>query len=743
MRSMKEMEQVVKGLKKYGHMLPGHYEELVSHVKRTKENVKDAKEKNRCLRIGIVGQVNAGKSSFINTLVFQGKGVLPKAATPMTAALTVLTYSDELKAELEFYNKEEWQRIEEDGQHYDEILVETKERLAREQRDRSGNGGRFGRSEVEKPITEEQVKRAAIIPEHVKAAKTIVQMVKKSGLKLENYLGAPPKVIKGITVDELIGKLEKYVGAEGEFTPIVRNSTVYYNDPLLKDIEIIDTPGLNDPVLSRGRRTKDNLGICDVVFVLSYAGSFIDKVDVQLLAQYIPSNGINEIILIGTKLDAVLRQEFRKFPSIGELLDTQEDKLERLAERTFHHLADQCDHEGEKQIIDRVIQSLPPIFISSMAFNIATNWGSLSKEEAYHLNSYNAMYPHEPSFDRELLYELSNLELAHEKLEEQRRKKDDIIASRIQSITEGASEGFDQLLRKMKEAAEQRMEQIRSGDVDLLQEKEKAIVGKIQKGRYRLETVFESCVLKVKSDFSMLETDMKGMAREFQTVNIKTGSEMESYEVSAFELFKPKTWFKKKTEYRAIPYDYANVYDSIDQVEEFATETERRLKELLLGIVNKDKMKGELRQAALSLFDLSDESFEVEDVVIPVEKTINRLNLPEIDFGNKDYTGIITKHFNEREIRNDAIMKLENAQRQAIKEVLKDMQASILKKTKEISGILERAQQDFVRSILSDIEEDLQQLQGEIKNKEKSLKEYGELVSVMELAEGRKLTIMV
>lgn len=44
--------------------------------------VADLFRADRQLNIGVVGQVKAGKSSFLNTLLFDGQPVLPKAATP-------------------------------------------------------------------------------------------------------------------------------------------------------------------------------------------------------------------------------------------------------------------------------------------------------------------------------------------------------------------------------------------------------------------------------------------------------------------------------------------------------------------------------------------------------------------------------------------------------------------------------------------------------------------------------------
>lgn len=59
-------------------------------------------EQGRVLRIGIIGRVKAGKSSMLNALLFNGNDILPKAATPMTAALTIMEYSENVSVEVDF-----------------------------------------------------------------------------------------------------------------------------------------------------------------------------------------------------------------------------------------------------------------------------------------------------------------------------------------------------------------------------------------------------------------------------------------------------------------------------------------------------------------------------------------------------------------------------------------------------------------------------------------------------------------
>ena len=53
------------------------------------------KKDNEILKIGVVGQVKAGKSSFLNSLFFEGENVLPRASKTMTAGLTVLDYGEQ------------------------------------------------------------------------------------------------------------------------------------------------------------------------------------------------------------------------------------------------------------------------------------------------------------------------------------------------------------------------------------------------------------------------------------------------------------------------------------------------------------------------------------------------------------------------------------------------------------------------------------------------------------------------
>ncbi|GHS59932.1 hypothetical protein JP0131_09980 [Helicobacter pylori] len=82
------------------------------------------KTEERGLKFGIIGRVKAGKSSLLNALIFEGKDVLPKAATPMTASLTILKYAQNLSTQVEFYSQKDILELKNEHERYEKKFKE-------------------------------------------------------------------------------------------------------------------------------------------------------------------------------------------------------------------------------------------------------------------------------------------------------------------------------------------------------------------------------------------------------------------------------------------------------------------------------------------------------------------------------------------------------------------------------------------------------------------------------------------
>ena len=216
------------------------------------------KIENDVLTIGVIGQMKAGKSTFLNSFVFEDD-ILPAATTPMTAALSVITYGPEKKIEAEFYTEQEWQ----------------------EQQMTS----RMNADEV----TDEMQKSK------IKAAQELMEKSTKLGNNINSLLGKQ----QTDSFDNLI----EYVGADGRYVSITKSVTVYFPMDHLKGVRIVDTPGFNDPIVSREERTKDFLKQADVVLLMLYAGRPFDATDRGILFKNVAECGTGKVLIGINKYD--------------------------------------------------------------------------------------------------------------------------------------------------------------------------------------------------------------------------------------------------------------------------------------------------------------------------------------------------------------------------------------------------------------------------------------------------------
>ena len=141
------------------------------------------RREDRKLTLAVVGRVKAGKSSFLNELIFQGKDILPHAFRPKTATLTKIEYDAHPHMTITYYRPVEWEQLE---------------KLA---------------------------KQESSTREDVKTAKELVNDVKNSGLDVKPYLAKGQEIIDMPDEAQMESVLDTYVGANGQLTAIVKSVT--------------------------------------------------------------------------------------------------------------------------------------------------------------------------------------------------------------------------------------------------------------------------------------------------------------------------------------------------------------------------------------------------------------------------------------------------------------------------------------------------------------------------------------
>ena len=263
-------------------------DEISTKFKEFKEGGQALINEGKILKIGVVGQVKAGKSSFLNSLMFNGEDVLPKASTPMTAGLTILEYGESNFFEVEYYDEKEWNEFVELDRQYLKVEAEV-----RANKDFEGAPDNFILKEVQKRTNYTQ--------------QSAHELVVRCGGCARSKVGKGTESVPFTGVAGLQSRLNEYVGAEGQYTSVVKSLYIHLNDERLKDIRIVDTPGVNDPITSREARTHQFLHSCHGVFFLSSASRFFDSKDMSFMNTRIGNKGVGTVVLLASKYDSVLQ----------------------------------------------------------------------------------------------------------------------------------------------------------------------------------------------------------------------------------------------------------------------------------------------------------------------------------------------------------------------------------------------------------------------------------------------------
>ena len=303
MKCLEKLEKLEQVVAKYNDRLSSTSVTLLEKnqlksAKALKEEIDSIQNTDRLMNIGIVGRVKAGKSSLLNAIVFDGASVLPKAATPMTAALTKLTYADKHQAAVEFFSQEDIDDIKKEADEYEKMLKKELEECV--------NFFKKKDNLSESEIQEKALKKAKRSLETKKEAASADQYerMKKSSVDIKSL--EKEAIVEFNSLDDLGKKLDRYVGSSGDLMPFTKSVTIGFPLESLKEVNIIDTPGVNDPVKSRETRTLDELNKCDVIFIVSPAGQFMSSEDLGLMGRITQKAGIRELYVVASKFDTQL-----------------------------------------------------------------------------------------------------------------------------------------------------------------------------------------------------------------------------------------------------------------------------------------------------------------------------------------------------------------------------------------------------------------------------------------------------
>lgn len=257
-----------------------------------KQRLKQTKEQllNSSFSIGITGVINAGKSTMLNALM--KNELLGTSVVPETANLSIIKYSKTPYAKVNFWNELEWQSIEKQAQSFE-------------------------------------------------AMREFVQNAKS--LNLANFITKDGKS-EQISLNEL----SKYTSAKDFHSNLIKSVELYVDLDFVKDgVHIVDTPGLDDPVIQREEITKTYMSKCDLMIHLMNVNQVATQKDVDFIIDTLTYGGVSRLLVVISRIDTVSDEE------LNEALNYTKKSIKK-----------QLELNGKENSFDSIIKKLDFLPIS-------------------------------------------------------------------------------------------------------------------------------------------------------------------------------------------------------------------------------------------------------------------------------------------------------------------------------------------------------------------------------------------
>ncbi|RDU55426.1 dynamin family protein [Helicobacter sp. MIT 01-3238] len=235
------------------------------------------KSANQSFSIGITGVLSAGKSTFLNALL--GREILGTSTIPETANLSILRpifenadkkegNSTKDFARVHFWSKQEWGGFESDlsDKNMSEFVKSTKEA--------------FG-NELESLL--EQGSKDIDLGE------------------LRDYTSANSST----KYCNLIKKVELFIAL-----PFLQNKRLDTDSSKSSNgVEIVDTPGLDDPIRAREKITREFITHCDLLIHIMNASCAATEVDMDFILECLLRSNVARLLVVLSRADLLSPKE--------------------------------------------------------------------------------------------------------------------------------------------------------------------------------------------------------------------------------------------------------------------------------------------------------------------------------------------------------------------------------------------------------------------------------------------------
>ena len=605
--------------------------------------------------LAVIGQVKAGKSTFLNTLLFGGHPLLPQAASPKTAVLTRLEYAPQPCLTVEYYTDEDWALLEQAA------AVPLESPAARGARD---------------------ILQAARDPQRRRAC---------ARLGAAHFPCPDEQALRTL--------LEDTAGGRGPDAPYVKCVTLALCREELQGLSVADTPGLNDPVASRSQRTREFLEECDAAFFLSHSGYFLDETDLALLSAQLPLRGVRGLCLVGSRFDGALAAA-----GPGADPQTVAQALTLRARQKTEQVLRTLERAGTPAPVLEVVDACRrPIFVSAVAHAMAgippEDYTPLQQAVA---RSLFAGAPPEPA----ALARIGGMAAVEERFAQFARSRDVLLARKADGFAAVAQAQLQELTGRLCQARRDRAGELAAQETQLLAASAR-LAEDIRRITARVDALFAEYSRPLETLVQNARQTLAQMAGQAPAPAARTEVTLHSQAttVSDARLWKPWTWGRSHREYAVHQTDrpYWEAADTVGFLQEFPREFRLLWDGVYVPMLDTAALQNQLvLYARQTLLDLGCPA-DGQAVLAMARRALAHIAAPRFTFGTEALQAELRRQFPARAADGPGRAALEEGCRLAVQQAARQAGEALDEGARRFARTVHGAQEDFTARLLEPV----------------------------------------
>ena len=191
----------------------------------------------------------------------------------------------------------------------------------------------------------------------------------------------------------------------------------------------------------------------------------------------------------------------------------------------------------------------------------------------------------------------------------------------------------------------------------------------------------------------------------------------------------PTGWFDGEEDYYVdVHHDQANVADAENNIDRYLADAQTVIDDSLGNVINMADMRKKLKEELLAVLnENSEDTFESDDVILPVNKILREINDPKVRIEGKKYSSELETIFQHNQVLDEDIARLQREQNRILRQIRWDVCEVLGDEADRIKDELINKADRFVGDVQKKLSNNMDIVRANLDDKEKSIAVYGKL----------------